>query len=617
MENYFIYNPIQNKYPHGAVKIGQSIRYTVKVAGIVDVKDIYFVYTQDATNNQTTLTMQRSTYKDGYFDYYVDVDFSEIGHYWYHFRVVTPQEEFFLEKTPTFTAQKSYILHSQYMQLIYEKPATCNRDYQSGVMYHIFVDRFCSVGKVTPKLCPEHPHLSANLRKDWGGEVDAYIDDEKINNNEFFGGNLQGIISKLDYLKSLNVTTLYLSPIFESRSNHKYDTADYSKIDSMFGTMQDFQELINKAKEKGIGIILDGVFNHTGSDSIYFNRLGTYDTIGAYQSKDSPYYNWYKFTDHPDKYECWWGISILPHLNDADPGFIEYMTGRNGILINYMRMGLVGFRLDVVDELSSTFLDQLCRSIRRVKKGGLIIGEVWEDASNKIAYGERRKYFLGNQLDSVMNYPLKNSIIDYVKTGNVESLLACVYMLKDHYPTSVQNNLMNILGTHDTARILTVLGLDQTDNSSGYRKNNIYLTKPQLEKAINLLKQASLLQYTLMGVPCIYYGDEAGVQGIGDPYNRSCYPWGKENPTLIDWYSTLGILRQNPVFIDGETNILHADNGVFVYERRKGEKRIVIAINKSSEPFELKLNEPHNDYLNVKRLSEVVVNSDDMVILVK
>ncbi len=610
MKELFLYNPIVDKYPKGAVAMGSTIKYVVKVAAILNIESINFVYTQDATNTTLQVPMTMSRCKGGYCEYVAQVKFDTVGHYWYHFVVKTSTEQFVLEKTMSFDAQKSYILRNQYMQLIYQKQTSTNTNYQQGVMYHIFVDRFNKSGTVKPKL-------DAVIREDWGGEVNAHINDPKITNNEFFGGNLKGIIKKLDYLKTLNVTTLYLSPIFESRSNHKYDTADYSKIDSMFGTKKDLQTLIDTAKQKGIGIILDGVFNHTGSDSLYFNKLGTYNTVGAYQSKDSPYYDWYRFSEYPNKYDCWWGVSILPQLNENNESFIEYMTGKNGIVPNYMKMGLLGFRLDVADELSQKFLDELCKSIKQVKQDSIIIGEVWEDASNKIAYSERRQYFFGNELDSVMNYPLKNAIIDYIKNGHTDNLLSCVYMLKDHYPTNVQNSLMNILGTHDTARILTVLGLDKVENASCYRKPNIYLTKKQQNRAVELLKQASLLQYTLMGVPCVYYGDEVGLQGIGDPYNRACYPWGKENTELLAWYQTLGKLRQNPVFVDGETNVLYSENGVFVFERVKGDSRVVVAINKAEQPFEICLKQLHTNYLTNTQTSHYMLHKDQYVILVK
>lgn len=609
MEKYYIFNPIYNKYPQGTCKKGTTVKYELKVAGIVNVDYITFNYAQDG-GHIVKLRMQKGKNENGYISYYAEHKFTRAGQYWYHFEVFTDKEHFYLEKQDNFDVEKTYTLHDQYMQLVYAKDSQTTSSYQGGVMYHIFVDRFNSVGKVTPRP-------NAVMRKDWGGEVNSYENYEKIANDEFFGGNLKGIIAKLDYLKSLNVNSIYLSPIFEATSNHKYDTGDYSKIDSMFGTKQDLQQLIDQAKERGIGIILDGVFNHTGSDSVYFNKLNRYKSVGAFQSKNSPYYDWYTFTDYPNKYECWWSVSILPQINESNPSFIEYMTGKDGIIPGYMKMGLLGFRLDVVDELDQVFLDALCKSVREVRNDALIIGEVWEDASNKIAYSERRRYFLGDGLDSVMNYPLKNAIIDYIKTGNTKMLLSTIYMIKDHYPTNVQNNLMNILGTHDTARILTVLGLDNVSNAAAYRKDNIYLTPSEKVRAEKLLKQASLLQYTLMGVPCIYYGDEAGVQGIGDPYNRGCFPWDNINQDINDWYKNLGVLRNNPAFKQGSTNILYCDQGVICFERVFENNRIVVAINKSHDNFELNLLSPHINFFTNKSINHITLKHDEYVVLIK
>ena len=610
VNKYYLFNPIFNKSTKGAVKQNVNVTYQVKIANIILLDKIYFVYTQDSTNKTTKLLMTKVDIKDGYSIYEITVKYQKVGHYWYHFEINEGQKTYFLQKTPTFDAEPVYILHNQYMQLVYKNDSKTTKEFQGGVMYHIFVDRFNKYGKVTAKP-------NTVLRKDWGGEVNSYIGQSDIPNNEFFGGNLKGIIHKLDYLKSLNVNTIYLSPIFESPSNHKYDTADYSKIDSMFGNMQDLQDLISQAKQKNINIILDGVFNHTGSDSVYFNKLSTYDSLGAYQSKSSKYFNWYNFSEWPNKYDCWWGVKILPQINENNPEFIKFMTYKDGIVPKYMRMGLLGFRLDVVDELSQKFLDALCKCIRKVKKDAIIIGEVWEDASNKIAYSERRQYFLGDELDSVMNYPLKNAIIDYVKTGRVQTLLSTINMLKDHYPKNVQNNLMNILGTHDTARILTVLGLNNVDNNSGYGKQNRYLTDIEYNNAVKLLKQASLLQYTLMGVPCIYYGDEAGLQGIGDPFNRACFPWGKEDKQLLTWYTSLGKLRENNVFKDGETNILYCDGGVICFERAKKENRIIVAINKNEEAFEINLTSLYRDYFTNKLVDKIQIDKDQFVVLIK
>lgn len=180
-----------------------------------------------------------------------------------------------------------------------------------------------------------------------------------LKNNRFYGGTLLGIIDKLEYIRSLGVDTIYLSPIFDAASNHKYDTADYMSVDSMFGGEKAFKALIKKAHEYGIGIILDGVFNHTGSDSIYFNKYGHYKTLGAYQSKKSKYYSWYDFKNYPDEYTAWWGIDILPRIHPDKPDCRKYFVGKDGVIAKYASMGIDGFRLDVADELSDDFIAEI------------------------------------------------------------------------------------------------------------------------------------------------------------------------------------------------------------------------------------------------------------------
>ena len=193
--------------------------------------------------------------------------------------------------------------------------------------------------------------------------------------NDFFGGNLDGVRKKLPYLKELGITAIYLNPIFTAYSNHKYDTGDYESIDPMFGDNGLFECLCKEAEERGIRVILDGVFNHTGSDSKYFNKDGTYPTVGAYQSEDSPYFGWYKFTKHPDEYECWWGIKTLPAVNENEPSFVDYsLTAPDAIIKKWLHLGASGWRLDVADELPSEFIKTMRREVKSAKEDAVIIG---------------------------------------------------------------------------------------------------------------------------------------------------------------------------------------------------------------------------------------------------
>ena len=359
--------------------------------------------------------------------------------------------------------------------------------FKGGIMYQIFPDRFYKSGEI---CVPAGKYLHEN----WT-EAPFFRANEngKILNNDFFGGNLNGIREKLPYLQQLNISVIYLNPIFEAYSNHRYDTGDFLKIDPLLGDCEDFEKLIEEARQCGIKIVLDGVFNHTGADSRYFNRFGHYDEVGAYQSKNSDYYSWYKFTDYPDRYDCWWGIDILPAVNELS-SFDEFITGEQGVLRTWMRFGLGGFRLDVADELPSCFLQHVRSAIKAENQEAILIGEVWEDASDKVSYGERRTYLQGRELDSVMNYPLKDAIIDFILHNDTSFFRSTVMTLLDHYPKQVTDCLMNILGTHDTVRILTAMsGIPAYDKE---QMNQIRLTSEQYRNALDNLKAAVVLQFT-------------------------------------------------------------------------------------------------------------------------
>ena len=461
---------------------------------------------------------------------------------------------------------------------VYEKDFHTPQWFRGSTMYHIFVDRFCR-GKGEATL-----RRDAVLNPDWESGVPQFAKKpgDPLKNNVFFGGNLWGVIEKLDYLKSLGVTVLYLSPIFESASNHRYDTANYETVDALLGGDEAFDALICAAHEKGMKIILDGVFNHTGDDSIYFNRRGNYSTVGAYQSPDSRYFEWYDFEKFPDRYAAWWGIEIMPRLHQDRADCRSYFTSPGGIIARWLERGADGWRLDVADELCNDFLDELRVTTKEVTNGeGVIIGEVWENAVDKISYGERRRYFGGRQLDSVMNYPVRNAILALVADHDTETFYNILTDLYSSYPPEVCHSLMNLLGTHDTERILTLLG-DPTrgEGLTNARKATKRLSARQRSRAIELLKIASTLQFTVFGVPSVYYGDEAGLEGYGDPFCRLPYPWGREESDLIAHYKMLGQLRlHHRALREGDFKFLYHDGDCVIYERRAARDRVVVAVN--------------------------------------
>ncbi len=424
------------------------------------------------------------------------------------------------------------------------------------------------------------------LRDDWGGEPVWQPDlHQEILNNDFFGGNLAGIREKIPYFKELGVTCLYLSPIFEAYSSHKYDTGDYNKIDTLFGDEKEFSLLCKEAKKAGIAVMLDGVFNHTGADSIYFNKYGSYDSNGAWNSAESSYRKWFQFGEN-NSYLSWWGIETLPTLAKNCPEEQAYLFGENGIIRKWIRLGASGWRLDVVDELPGDFLKELVKAAKSAKEDAVVLGEVWEDASNKIAYGVRREYFQGEELDSVMNYPWKDAVISYLRDRNARGLADRVDQICHNYPKEVLSCLMNPLGTHDSMRILTALGAQSLEEMSRERKSRSFLGEGEYVKAYRLLKMASLMQMMLPGVPCIYYGDEAGMEGYNDPFNRRCYPWGREDQQLLSWYHALTAIRKKHrrFFAQTDCRVLTSEEGLFGFMRKgldrargsKGEKEHIL-----------------------------------------
>lgn len=462
--------------------------------------------------------------------------------------------------------------------------------FMGGTMYHVFVDRFFrGEGEVTLRE-------NAELNPDWENGIPQYVKKpgEPLSNHIFFGGNLWGVTQKLDYLQSLGVTVLYLSPIFSAYSNHRYDTASYEEIDGLLGGRAAFDQLIESAHKRGMRVILDGVFNHTGDDSVYFNRRGTYPTAGAYQSKSSPYADWFHFKRFPDEYESWWGIEIMPRLQHQNEKCRRYFTGEKGIAAKWIGAGIDGWRLDVADELSDAFLDELRETVKRESGGeGIIIGEVWENAADKIAYGKRRQYFWGGQLDSVMNYPLRNAVLGFLLEKDGESFYNILTELYGSYPVAVSHSLMNLLGTHDTERFLTTLGADpRAEGQDNDVLATLRLSAKRRLQALKLMKMAATLQFTVFGVPSVYYGDEAGLEGYHDPFCRMPFPWGGEDGDLLTHYRRLGALRwEHSALRDGAFSFLFHSEHAFAYLRRREDDCVLTAANIGEERVTLELPE--------------------------
>ncbi len=483
----------------------------------------------------------------------------------------------------------------EWQQTVYEKDYKTPDWAKGGIMYQIFPDRF----NIGGKICENYPadryiHPSIKENPVWQPNSQG-----KITNNDYFGGNLKGIEEKLPYLKTLGVNIIYLNPIFEAHSNHRYNTADYTKIDSLLGTEEEFKSLCRSAEKLNIKIILDGVFSHTGSDSIYFNREKRYGDKGFFNDPDGEYKGWFTFEEN-GKYKSWWGIDTLPETNEEEQSFIDYITGENGVLQKWLKAGAYGYRLDVADELPDKFIDALSKSIKNLNKDYLIIGEVWEDATNKISHGGRRRYLLGDQLDSVMNYPFSSAIITFMRYGVAESFMESISSICENYPPQALNCLMNHIGTHDTARILTKVINDGIESKPREIQANYKLSPDEYSKAKKLLKSAVVLQYTLPGFPSVYYGDEAGMQGGGDPFNRAFYPWGNEDTDLLEWYRKLGKIRLSlDCLKEGNFAPYSAMLSCVAYIRQCKKDKILVICNRNYHEIEYNLPDEFKNSFNM------------------
>ena len=505
------------------------------------------------------------------------------GIYWYHFELDTPWGRNFVLNVGNGVGEIT-AEGGAFQQTVYDEDYKTPEWLRGGVIYQIFPDRFFASGEKKQGVRP-----SRVMRK-WGDE--PFWAEEQMNgiwNNDYFGGDLKGIEQKLDYLSELGVSCIYLNPIFEANSNHRYDTADYERIDPLLGNEEDLKSLCREAKNRGINIILDGVFSHTGCDSKYFNMYNNYDSVGAFNSKESPYYPWYKFIDYPNDYQSWWGIKLLPEIIEENEEYRQYICGENGILRKWMRCGIKGWRLDVADELPDVFLDDLRNAVKAEDENAVIIGEVWEDATNKTAYGIRRRYLLGKQLDSVMNYPFADAVLNFVRFQNADAFFDDVLSIIENYPPQALHILMNHIGTHDTERAITRLAGDDCEGyGREWQHEHNMLDDYDFLRGVSMLKIASLLQFTLPGVPSIYYGDEIGMQGMKDPFNRACMDWENKNEELLRWYKRLGEIRKGcTAFIDGEFEPVFCSHKTIAYKRRGEDNEVLIAVNLDDEAQEL------------------------------
>ena len=571
----FKFNPLQKKYKSviGGVKEHHSVRFFVESEAPVTMR----IYSKDDYIDR----LMKKTAGGFYLDFELDK-----GLYFYQFFC----GDKIFGKGENFDA----VLNGDTWQLtVYPNDYATPDWIKGGVIYQIFPDRFCKAGDFSVPS-------GKVKREDWGGMPTYRSPDGKVRNNEFFGGNFKGIESKIDYLKSLGVDAVYLNPICESYSSHRYDTGDYLKPDAVLGTIEDFKSLVQKGKDNDLYFIFDGVFNHTGAGSRYFNKYNDYEEIGAYNDKNSPYFDWYTFWEHPESYASWWGFKTLPTIKKDSKSFQTFVCEK---VVNYwLDAGIRGIRLDVVDELTDKFVYKIRKALK-ARGDNFLIGEVWEDATNKIAYGVRRQYYTDGLLDSVMNYPLRSAIIDFALNGNTELLVSTINEQINNYPKEGLDALMNILSTHDSIRIITLLGRRKVITDKELMADE-KLDDFEYARGKEKEKLASVLQFFLYGVPSVYYGDEEGLEGDLDPYNRRCYDWQDGDKELIIHYQKLAKIRkERAVFKSGEFNLIKAQNGLFIFSRGDGYEKITIALNAGDRTKELVLS------ANMKELySDIVSN---------
>lgn len=547
------------------VSMHENVRITLNFDGFEDhCCKFYFGADRGVLINGETLEKSRS---NGSTTVNANINTEEEGLFFFHFELERDGRLLYLSPsglTDSFAGEWQLLICGNKFEI----PES------GGVIYHIFTDRFAKGGN-----CP--PREDA-VMLDWQRDIPEYTErpGQFLRNNTFFGGTLWGVCDKLDYISGLGADMIYLSPVFTAYSNHKYDTGDYLSVDPMFGGDDALRAVIDGCHARNIKVILDGVFNHVGDDSIYFDSKNRYG--GALHNPHSPYREWFNIS--PDGgYECWWGVKNLPKVIKCE-SFRRFICEK--VIPKYMNMGIDGWRLDVVDEYSQSFLERITAASKEINPDAYILGEVWEDASNKIAYGERKKYLCGSALDGVMNYPFRNAVIDFVTEHDNSFITDVTTQIVAHYPASKLNSSMNMLGTHDTARIITVLGGVSGDGLTGSQLAHTYMTHDQYTAAKKKLFAAYLLMTALPGKTAVYYGDEAGMQGYSDPFNRRPFPWGNEDVEITAFVRTANLVKKNCMpLINGDFDPIPTQSAVFAFRRTSGSETVSCICNMGNTDF--------------------------------
>lgn len=417
------------------------------------------------------------------------------------------------------------------------------------VWYQIFPERF---GNGDPSINPEGT-------LPWGST------DPTPGN--FFGGDFQGVMDHLDHLVELGISGIYFTPIFKAYSNHKYDTIDYMEIDPQFGDKETFRKLVQECHKRGIRVMLDAVFNHSG---FYFPAFQ--DVLE--KQENSKYKNWFHLWDFPvvtepkPNYDTFGFVPSMPKLNTEYPEVKEYLLNVARYWVE--EFDIDGWRLDVANEVDHAFWRDFRRVVKGVKPDAYILGEIWHDSM---------PWLQGDQFDAVMNYPFTNGAIDFFAKESIsaEAFTDSIVKVLHMYPKNVNEVAFNLLDSHDTPRILTL--------ANGNRDR---------------VKLLYLFQLSFIGAPCIYYGDEIGMAGGQDPGCRACMEWdeSKQDRDLFQYVKTLLKWRKTETVFGNHADIrfIHADSekGYIIYEKFNAEKRLRFIVNNSNETLEISSGELRN-----------------------
>ena len=634
--------------PGGAVPANTPVklRFRTYHNDVTNVK--VRVYDID-TSSQQILTMQPAAtdvdcYQDG-LSY--SCDFWEVtlnnnmpANLWYRFIVTDGTKTvYYADNTPALDgglgSPSDDVIDDSYALMVYD-PDFSAPDWASGaVIYQIFPDRFRNGRSNNDPDTGDTRYDDPVLELPWGTLPEGYcrnysdgatncpwrFDDtppdwsptkEGPRGRDYMGGDLKGVDQYLKYLQSLGVNTLYFNPIFDAGSNHAYDTQDYYKIDPYFGTQRDWDNLVKHANKSGMRIVLDGVFNHLSSDSPFFDRYHHYASLGACESTDSPYRDWFYFQDvtpgtgtcvgsdgtiNGAAYNGWFGFDSIPVINKSLPDVQSYfLTGNNSVSRYWLNQGASGWRMDVMGDASfpAGYWETFRGVVKDTKSDALIISETWQKDSTLL------RMLRGDRADTTMNYRLRDAVLGLLTPGNFDSkgfadsgrqispseFASRLESIQEDYPTEAFYSLMNLLDSHDTERLLWTL-TPGSETTLDKELNAANLAEGKQRQMI-----ASLIQFTLPGAPTVFYGDEVAMTGDDDPDDRRTYPWANKggNPDMMmfDHYQTLSALRlQYPVLVSGNFQILLADDDkeIVAYERKTGSQAAVVIINRGDTEY--------------------------------